>query len=757
MFPFPKMTSIRANLFWRHYASYFVLILIPVIVACTLAHFLVVRLIEDDARKLNNVIMDRFTEQTDTELGALKTNMINMLSTSNIRSLLKEAGDSSPDNYQRTELIHALREQLIKLQSDELVSKAYLYFVHYDLVIDADTHTDKAYYFNSRYPLNEEEKTAFISRLTHKKMMNFTEPQGAIIPSLMSYPFNTNTPDVYLVVNVQQDKLHNLIDVQQNWVAGTAIVGSQGQVLSQAGLTMNEMNVLPQQIISGSKDSEFWVRGGKALSLVPSKFDDSWSYLNIIDLQTLMKPAEITRMISWGFLIFFLILGSVVSYYLSRRIYKPIMEIKEGLGSHRIAGGHLHSGGNDFDVIKRYSRLIMSENEQLSQLVNGMMPIVHEHFITKILKGQYRDALSIATYAQEIEFTYSPKTARTVLCISFHHEKEFELLSESSKSFLMAELKERIHQLVPSTLWLCQTKPDQLACIVHQDPFLHMSPDEDANIIKLALQLYGKYFKATIGIGKTVHTIEDLHVSYEHAATVLQLRRLHSDVEICSGESLPDSAHCDSFLSVQEVNHILNQYKTREYGKILQSAVHTLEEGIRMNATAVQVKSLCSDILNTWIRAVETERKDFNVPFYASLFQKLNRCMTAEEMRGCFQEIHGLLFPVSENEDKKNKFADILTYIHEHYDEELSIEHFASTLNMSIGHFSRTFKEEVGEKYVEYIARYRLKKAKELLLETDMKIEDIAGKVGYWGRNSFIRMFRKYEGITPAKYRTMHE
>jgi AraC-like DNA-binding protein len=76
---------------------------------------------------------------------------------------------------------------------------------------------------------------------------------------------------------------------------------------------------------------------------------------------------------------------------------------------------------------------------------------------------------------------------------------------------------------------------------------------------------------------------------------------------------------------------------------------------------------------------------------------------------------------------------------------------------MSISHFSRTFKEIVGEKYVEYITKYRLEVAKRLLLETDLKIDDIAEKVGYLGRNSFIRIFRKYEGITPGKYRAVHQ
>jgi two-component system, response regulator YesN len=189
---------------------------------------------------------------------------------------------------------------------------------------------------------------------------------------------------------------------------------------------------------------------------------------------------------------------------------------------------------------------------------------------------------------------------------------------------------------------------------------------------------------------------------------------------------------------------------------LLKSFLDLLESGVRHNANAYQMKNLCSDILNTWIRAVETERNEFNIPFYSSLFERINRCVTWEELQNCFQQIHGLLFRREELSDRKEQFAEILTYIHSHYGEELSIERFAQQMNMSLGHFSRTFKEVVGEKYVEYIARYRLTMAKQFLLETDLKIDDIAEKVGYWGRNSFIRTFRKYEGTTPAKFRTIH-
>lgn len=756
MNPIRKPRSFQIALFWRHFANYFVIILIPVIVACALAHFLVVSLIEKDAQKLNNVVLSHFSEQTDTALNALKTNMINMLSASNIRSLLKEAGDDSRDNQRRMELIHSLREQLMKLQSDELVMRAYLFFVHHDLVIDADTYTDKAYYFDFRYPMNEAEKAVYLAQFSNKKMMEFTKTDRTSLSALMSYPFNTPLPDVYLVVEVNRDKLQNLIHIRENWVAGTAILESGGDILSQNGIVADGIRHLSLPLTTGT--SKFLIAEDKAISLVKSRFDDSSFYLSLVDLPTLMKPAQVTRLISWLFLAFFVVVGSFVSYYLSRRIYQPIAEIKEGLKSHRVTEPLQLGEGNDYDVIKRYSRLIISENKELSQRVTGMLPIVQEHFVTKIVQGEYRDALSIETYAKEIDFAYAKKAARTVLGIALHFDPQvYGPLSETSKSFLMAELKERVMQLVPSTTWICQMKPDLLACVIHKDPLLNLSPEEDANIIKVALQLYGSYFKATIGIGRTVHGMEELHLSYEHAVSMLQRRGLYADVEICSGQSGWDAPPFETFLSVQDVNRILNQYKTREYDKLLQSAYEMVEEGVRQHATASQIKYLCTDILNTWVRAVETERKDFNVPFYAGWFERVNACMTVEEVKHCFREFHGLLFQSARPDERSRKLTDILAYIHDHYDEELSIEQFAASMNMSVGHFSRIFKEEVGEKYVEYIAKYRLAKAKELLLQTDLKMDDIAAKVGYWGRNSFIRMFRKYEGITPAKYRALHQ
>lgn len=751
-------SSIRHNLFWRMFANYFLLILIPVIVASVLAHVLVVRIIEEDAERFNNVMMSRLSEQTDAELESLKTNMINILSTSRLRSVLLTPMSSSPDNGLLPEMLHSLREQLRQLESDDLVEKAYYYFVHEDLIVDAETYTNKSYYFTSRSDMDLSQHRKLEAELTGKKMMDFIDSPTSITAS-MSYPFNTASPDVYLLVNMKSEKLKEQIYIPESWVTGTAIVDDTGKLISQIGLSKQDQQMLQERVRNDGQPSQFTILDKTGLSFMKSSFDESWHYISLINLGTLMKPVYLTRIISWVFLIFFLLIGGLVSYHLSRRLYRPIREIKDELSSHHHPSEELRNEGDEFDVIKRYSNLIMTENKELFQMVNGMLPIIQEQFFTKILLGQYRDALSIEYYAREIEFTYNnDKVERTVLCISFHYDSHvYDSTSESTKTFLLAELKEKIHKLAPDMVWLCQTKPDLLACVIQHDPIRVEKPDQMAERVRLVLLEYSAYYKATIGIGKTVLSIEELHQSYEHAVAVLKYRGLHSTVEICSSQPSRELQQWDSFLSVQEVNRILNQYKTREYDKLLQSVLDLLEDGRRRDAAAVQMKYLFADVLNTWIRAVESEHNELNVPYYSSLFERMNRCMTWDELRQCFEEIHGFLFRKVETNSRRQQFMEIVDYIHEHYGQELSIEYFAEKTNMSIGHFSRTFKEEVGEKYVEYIAKCRLTKAKYFLLETDMKIDEIAEKVGYWGRNSLIRAFRRYEGITPAKYRSIHQ
>jgi two-component system response regulator YesN len=767
-----KLNSFRNKLFWQFFMKYLLLILIPAILASTFTNFFVVRLIQEEAEKSSYIAMRNNARQTDEVFQFLQVNMINLLSSLNLKSTLKDVGINNLQIEQK-ETIYALMAQMNSIITKPLVSGAFLYFANADLVIDNNIYTNKSYYFKQQYTLDEPESAKLLSDFSGKRMMYFTEPyaanfnkytfgnhviQDSNISVLMSYPFNSDTPEVYLEVHFQKEKLERLIQTQESWTTRSAIVRTDGTVISQSDVANLDKDSLVEALTSNPEGSLSSYNKEQSISFVRSQFDPTWAYVSWIDLQTLLKPAQMLRMFSIGFVTFFLLVGAFVSFYLGRRLYTPILEIRNRLQSHQ---AHILPGGdevplddNDFDVIKRFSKLIISENKELSQWVKGVLPVVQEDFITQILLGTYRDNLSIEFYSKEIAFSCQVKDTRTVLVIEYHYyDNILEQLSETSKSFLLVELKEKIWKQVSEAIWLSQTRADVLACVVHHD-LPHFDILEVAEQIKQVLEPYSAYFKSTIGIGKTVEEIGDLHISYQYGTAMLKQKSLNAEVEIYSEDDIGEErAQLDSFLSAEEVNRITNLYRTRDYDRLLQSALHLLELGQRLQTVALQMKSLCSDVLNVWIRAVESERNDFSISLYAGLFESMNRCQTWSELQLCLEHIHSLLFQAPSALNRSDQFAEVVSYIHGHYQEDLSIEWFAGKMNMSVSHFSRMFKEVVGEKYMEYVTKYRLSMSKKLLYETDMKIEEIAERVGYLGSNAFIRMFRKYEGITPGKYR----
>lgn len=94
------------------------------------------------------------------------------------------------------------------------------------------------------------------------------------------------------------------------------------------------------------------------------------------------------------------------------------------------------------------------------------------------------------------------------------------------------------------------------------------------------------------------------------------------------------------------------------------------------------------------------------------------------------------------------------TIIHERYQEyTLSVSTVADELHISAAYLSTLFKVETGQNIVRYISNYRLERAKELLETTNIRVGDVAEKVGYLNTSYFISLFRNTTGYSPAKYR----
>jgi AraC-like DNA-binding protein len=95
-------------------------------------------------------------------------------------------------------------------------------------------------------------------------------------------------------------------------------------------------------------------------------------------------------------------------------------------------------------------------------------------------------------------------------------------------------------------------------------------------------------------------------------------------------------------------------------------------------------------------------------------------------------------------------------FIEEHCVEELSLRKVAKAVSISANHLSEKFKQVTGVNFVDYIARTRFEKARDLLLNSNRRISEIAFAVGFQSLSQFNRVFKKLSGKSPSAYRAAH-
>ena len=92
-------------------------------------------------------------------------------------------------------------------------------------------------------------------------------------------------------------------------------------------------------------------------------------------------------------------------------------------------------------------------------------------------------------------------------------------------------------------------------------------------------------------------------------------------------------------------------------------------------------------------------------------------------------------------------------FINEHQTEDLSLGQVAKTVNMSTFYFCKMFKKITGINFTEYLSRVRIEKAKNLLLNPNLSISEIAYEVGFQSLTHFNRVFKRILGQSPTEYR----
>ncbi|WP_020619991.1 helix-turn-helix domain-containing protein [Paenibacillus daejeonensis] len=118
--------------------------------------------------------------------------------------------------------------------------------------------------------------------------------------------------------------------------------------------------------------------------------------------------------------------------------------------------------------------------------------------------------------------------------------------------------------------------------------------------------------------------------------------------------------------------------------------------------------------------------------------------------------IAGRIFAVRRM-DAKDRTAHVIericNYIQDHLGDDLSLVRLAEIHYFNPSYLSRFFKQECGINLSDYIDQCRVRQAKQLLEQGELKVRDVAAAVGYEAAHSFTRFFKKTAGMTPQEYR----
>lgn len=190
--------------------------------------------------------------------------------------------------------------------------------------------------------------------------------------------------------------------------------------------------------------------------------------------------------------------------------------------------------------------------------------------------------------------------------------------------------------------------------------------------------------------------------------------------------------------------------------------------------TAINIQNYIERKNVSKYKKLNLEKMELNLPVVQrikdrDIIQLFHKChKEAKEMyKGyemlCQSYLIEILIKISRGNNTKKEETSIktihkgmieksLNFIHSRYNSNLSVKELAAQAHLSTNHFSKLFKEYTNFSPQEYLQYYRINESKRLLEETNHKIEWIAFQCGFSSSQYYIRIFKKYEGITPYQF-----
>lgn len=265
----------------------------------------------------------------------------------------------------------------------------------------------------------------------------------------------------------------------------------------------------------------------------------------------------------------------------------------------------------------------------------------------------------------------------------------------------------------------------------------------------------------TMGISEVTSGYESLPNKGAQVKTAIENRIIQGVDRIINYQKQDIKPEINDYLNLPWRKNLLDGVESRNRGAILQ----ILEE-LKLKLHSEEIND-GSFLYAVWREVIEIVFLGYRNCFDTDQIEKirseflisLNNCYSLGMMGDRItKKIERLLtISVSAQESKNKKpIQKAEQYIQLHYMKPLTLEEVGKYVGLNPAYFSSVFKQETGMSFLELLTTVRIRKAKELLMDRERTIRDIADSVGYQDEKYFSRVFKKTVGLTPSEYRKIY-
>lgn len=565
---------------------------------------------------------------------------------------------------------------------------------------------------------------------------------------------NTSYPNATVLFLMEENKLTGIMEsILRDFSGSSYIFDQNGEVLTNYNLN-DELSLEDRDALSQLAPGIHSLTLNNMKQSVVAVHSEEYDWTYVTAMPSYQFFDRMIHVQTWILLIFLIavFIGVPVAIRIAKKQYHPIQDLMELTQTNTSSSGsNAIKNSSEWDWIRQTIH-------DYSARINLQEPYVRDQCLLLLLKHGKPKNTETDLLVQSLGFE-SDDTVYFVIMLTWDEQPERKGSREEQQRTidLLRDIAIPEQHMHAYGIELAQTEQVAFLVCLQADPE-HSEQQRIDHMIEAirSIVMTHSSFIPSIGVGTSYSTLEDLNESYIEAATALETRMVNGKGSIIYFDRLTLTTN-ENFWVPKNVLLKLVQSLKQGNEVVAINMIDTTIKLIQTQALSVALMRCISyDLLNTLLKtANELGMQEVvqDIPSLTSFesIEELELKLNRLAIQICKQVVH------KAESEQHSLMDDIVSYIQQQYaDYTLSLEHVALKFNISTSYLSRTFKEQTGYNFSQYIWKLRMDEVIKQLLSTNDPLKEIIIRVGYLDTPNFIRKFKKETGYTPGQYRKMY-